>query len=266
MEYAPYGEPLITESGASNVRQRFNGKELDETALSFYGARYADPLLGRWIGRDPIATSDPTAAVAHGQSATLFAFSSNNPVARIDSDGRADTPTTIEDPPTDPRYESTVRGHNTSSARTTMRDRPPKEPNSLELLLRLNREQASRFEENVPFANRSRDAFYKPLGVSLNIAALTVLLAPTVLIVLEELGLGAAATGIGGGGPRDPRDPYGGPPGSPYREPPQPSSPASPEKLKELAKELERQIERGSERARKILENRLEPRPDLPSM
>lgn len=42
--YYPYGGTR-THTGAINVPYKFTGKELDETTLYFYGARYYDPVL-----------------------------------------------------------------------------------------------------------------------------------------------------------------------------------------------------------------------------
>jgi len=87
LEYAPYGEPLLADTGVGQVRQRFNGKELDETHLAYYGARYASPQLGRWTARDPSALWKPEAALS-SQAANLYSFDDNNPVKLIDPDGR----------------------------------------------------------------------------------------------------------------------------------------------------------------------------------
>jgi RHS repeat-associated protein len=84
LEYGPYGEVIAADAGTATVRQRFNGKQLDETGLADYGARYVDHSLGRWLSRDPAALMDPTAA---GQHANLYAFSANNPARYIDPRG-----------------------------------------------------------------------------------------------------------------------------------------------------------------------------------
>ncbi|MCU1279529.1 MAG: hypothetical protein JWM53_3075, partial [bacterium] len=59
--------------------------ELDETGFSYYGARYASAALGRWTGRDPAYLLQPG---TFGQRANLYAFDDNNPVSRVDGDGR----------------------------------------------------------------------------------------------------------------------------------------------------------------------------------
>ncbi len=56
LEYFPYGETWI-EEGANSSKlpgYMFTGKELDpETGLYYYGARYYDAVLSRWISADP---------------------------------------------------------------------------------------------------------------------------------------------------------------------------------------------------------------------
>jgi RHS repeat-associated protein len=56
LEYFPYGETWVEEGGSGQMPYyRFTGKELDpETGLYYYGARYYDPVLSRWISADPI--------------------------------------------------------------------------------------------------------------------------------------------------------------------------------------------------------------------
>ncbi|MHB8844608.1 MAG: RHS repeat-associated core domain-containing protein [Nitrospirota bacterium] len=56
LEYFPYGETWIEEGGSyggNTPGYKFTGKELDpETGLYYYGARYYDPVLSRWISAD----------------------------------------------------------------------------------------------------------------------------------------------------------------------------------------------------------------------
>ena len=55
MEYTPYGETWIDEGTNKNIiGYRFTGKELDtETGLYYFGARYLDPQVSRWMSPDP---------------------------------------------------------------------------------------------------------------------------------------------------------------------------------------------------------------------
>jgi RHS repeat-associated protein len=59
------------------------GKELDaETGLYYLGARYYDPNTSIWLSVDPLANAQP--------DKTPYHFVSNNPINRIDPDGKWD--------------------------------------------------------------------------------------------------------------------------------------------------------------------------------
>jgi len=58
---------------------RFSTKPYDEvTGLSYYGYRFYNPALGRWMTRDPIGEKG---------GLNLYGFVGNNPVNRIDPFG-----------------------------------------------------------------------------------------------------------------------------------------------------------------------------------
>jgi len=80
-EYAPYGSVARTE-GLDVSAHKFTGKELDETGLYFYSARYYDPVLGRFVTPDIFVQSpyDP-------QSLNRYAYCRNNPVNLVDPTG-----------------------------------------------------------------------------------------------------------------------------------------------------------------------------------
>jgi RHS repeat-associated protein len=64
---------------AASKRYRYTGKERDEeTGLSYHGARYYAPWLGRWTSCDPIGLADDL---------NLYTYVHCNPVMHIDSDG-----------------------------------------------------------------------------------------------------------------------------------------------------------------------------------
>ena len=109
IEYGPYGETLVADASADRIRARFNGKELDESGLTYYEARYADPSLARWTARDPLALTAPG---KYGQSANLYAFADNNPAKNIDPFGRDtdDSKKEKQPPPPPPKEAVLTRG------------------------------------------------------------------------------------------------------------------------------------------------------------
>jgi RHS repeat-associated protein len=82
IEYDPWGK-VSREEGNADPSRRFTGKELDpETGLMYYGGRYYDPILGRFISPDPVRQDyrDP-------QALNPYAYVRNNPVNTIDPSG-----------------------------------------------------------------------------------------------------------------------------------------------------------------------------------
>ena len=84
IEYVPFGEVFIEERNNTwNTPYLFNAKEFDEeTGMYYYGARYYEPRLSLWMSCDPIGER------AYDKS--IYNYCSNNPVIRIDPDGKAD--------------------------------------------------------------------------------------------------------------------------------------------------------------------------------
>ncbi|WP_337237366.1 RHS repeat-associated core domain-containing protein [Proteus faecis] len=83
-EYYPYGGTAIWSS--ENVVEvdyktiRYSGKEKDSTGMYYYGYRYYQPWIGRWLSADPAGTID---------GLNLYRMVRNNPVTLRDPDGRA---------------------------------------------------------------------------------------------------------------------------------------------------------------------------------
>ncbi len=76
--YEPFGKSTVTGSES----YLYTGKEKDSTGLSYYGARYYDSELGRFITRDLLAGKRIIP-----QSLNLYAYCLNNPVKFIDPAG-----------------------------------------------------------------------------------------------------------------------------------------------------------------------------------
>jgi len=72
-KYSVFGSPL----SESEERFGFSGKEEDETALKYFGARYYDSSLGRFLRVDPAK-----------DGVNWFTYAENNPLSKVDPDGR----------------------------------------------------------------------------------------------------------------------------------------------------------------------------------
>jgi len=82
IEYMPFGESYVDWRELSwNTPYRFTGKEQDpETGLYYYGARYYDAKIGRFMSVDPLAEKYP------GWSP--YTYTLDNPVRLVDPTGR----------------------------------------------------------------------------------------------------------------------------------------------------------------------------------
>ena len=79
LQYEPFGLINLAASRVStDFTPKFTGKELDEdTDLYYFGARYYDPALGRFLSPDPAR-----------QFASPYIYAGNDPIAKADPDGR----------------------------------------------------------------------------------------------------------------------------------------------------------------------------------
>ncbi|AVR98215.1 NBR1-Ig-like domain-containing protein [Pseudoduganella armeniaca] len=83
--YLPYGETLNTLPAATTNNIGFAGKPFDQnTGLSYMGARYYDPALGRFAAIDPVGF-DPE----NIHSFNRYAYANNNPYKFVDPDGHS---------------------------------------------------------------------------------------------------------------------------------------------------------------------------------
>jgi RHS repeat-associated protein len=85
-EYSVYGQSRYTSSTtAFPVSRRYTSQVLDEeTGLYYYGARYYDPQLGRFVQPDTIISSE-----FNPQSYDRYAYALNNPLKYVDPSGHA---------------------------------------------------------------------------------------------------------------------------------------------------------------------------------
>jgi RHS repeat-associated protein len=76
-EYTPYGETSF--GSFAKKRYRYTGKERDEeSGLSYHGARYYAPWLGRWVSCDPAGMVD---------GLNLYRYCRANPLRFVDPSG-----------------------------------------------------------------------------------------------------------------------------------------------------------------------------------
>ena len=76
--YGSWGN-IATHTGSNNYLASFTGKNFDGTGLIYFNARCYDPTIGRFITEDPSKQGD-----------SWFTYCSNNPINRIDIDGKDD--------------------------------------------------------------------------------------------------------------------------------------------------------------------------------
>jgi RHS repeat-associated protein len=73
VEYTPWGEVSRSE-GTADADRRFTGQRLDpETGLMYYGGRYYDPMLARFVSADPFVPSP-----SNPQSFNRYSYVENN--------------------------------------------------------------------------------------------------------------------------------------------------------------------------------------------
>ena len=106
IEYLPYGETWVEDKATSDgytTPYKFTGKELDaETGLYYFGARYYDAKISRWISVDKYlerylpnnGNVDITKLPGNGGiynliNIDLYNYGKNNPIRYIDPDGNS---------------------------------------------------------------------------------------------------------------------------------------------------------------------------------
>lgn len=88
-DYLPFGSKVASTGSTTNAHT-YTGKELDqETGLFYYGARFYDPKIGRFLTLDPYMFGRPKADHLYNpQRLNIYAYALNSPYRYIDPDGR----------------------------------------------------------------------------------------------------------------------------------------------------------------------------------
>lgn len=76
LTYDPFGNLIDSDANADAHEHRFTGKPQDGTGLYYYGARFYDPALGRFISPDPAM-----------DGLNWYVYVYNNPLKYVDPDG-----------------------------------------------------------------------------------------------------------------------------------------------------------------------------------
>lgn len=91
--YKPYGEKQRNEPASRDGKNKigFAGSPHDaSTGLSYMGARYYNPVIGRFMGVDPVGFQE-----GNVHSFNRYAYANNNPYKFVDPDGRIPVPVII---------------------------------------------------------------------------------------------------------------------------------------------------------------------------
>lgn len=100
--YHPYGEKILNEAPAQANERWYTGHPHDDdTGLTYTGARYYDPVIGRFFAIDPKEFSADDVRLFN-----RYAYANNNPYAFVDPDGASGifvTPRIIVRPTITPR-------------------------------------------------------------------------------------------------------------------------------------------------------------------
>jgi len=91
-DYYPFGLKLRETVTGTPARYRFTGKELDEEAglgWYYFGARYYDPVIGRWVTVDPVLGKGAQGfLISNGLlSVSPYNYALNRPTVLTDPDG-----------------------------------------------------------------------------------------------------------------------------------------------------------------------------------
>jgi RHS repeat-associated protein len=82
--YAPYGERLTHEAGSKDTVWYTGKPEEAAFGLNYFGARWYDPKIGRFMGVDPAGFSADNI-----HSFNRYVYANNNPYVYLDPDGKS---------------------------------------------------------------------------------------------------------------------------------------------------------------------------------
>jgi RHS repeat-associated protein len=82
-EYQPYGERIQNQPQAQTNTRWYTGHPHDQaTGLTYMGARWYDPVVGRFMGVDPVGFGE-----GNPHSFNRYNYANNNPYKYVDPDG-----------------------------------------------------------------------------------------------------------------------------------------------------------------------------------
>ena len=84
--YRPYGSRLLIEDGGTKDTWCTGKQEDTGTGLSYFGARWYDPNIGRFMAIDPVGFKE-----SNIHSFNRYAYANNNPYKFVDPDGMEST-------------------------------------------------------------------------------------------------------------------------------------------------------------------------------
>jgi RHS repeat-associated protein len=82
LAYAAFGEETENQGTGDDPKYTYTGKEQDSTGLYYYGARYYDPALARFISADTVYDVGP-------QGLNRYSYALNNPILYRDPMGHS---------------------------------------------------------------------------------------------------------------------------------------------------------------------------------
>jgi len=90
LDYLPFGaERVNVKADGFDTHFTYTDQEKDgESGLLYYGARYYDPVIGRFTQMDPVVMN-ATSVLANPQFLNSYAYSLNNPIRYIDPNGES---------------------------------------------------------------------------------------------------------------------------------------------------------------------------------